>query len=180
MKKVVAFLTLLALASAISSCGNTTPTSVITTETQTSTWEAQLTGGTGQASELTFTTIFSATNNGPIDVTGFSFINSGACFQNGIDNTKQGGTVVLTTTSTDTVTGSMTFIVDSIPPLNNTLTLTSTGLSGTSNGTTATIGNLTGGIVWGTWQLTGGTGDPTCTGQGNFIMCQGNDTCTIP
>jgi hypothetical protein len=28
--------------------------------------------------------------------------------------------------------------------------------------------------------LTGGSGDPSCTGTGSFIMCQGKNTCTVP
>jgi hypothetical protein len=34
--------------------------------------------------------------------------------------------------------------------------------------------------VVGTWKLTGGAGDPSCTGQGNFLMCQGTNTCSVP
>jgi hypothetical protein len=61
----------------------------------------------------------------------------------------------------------------------NVLTLTG-DLTGTSNGTTSTTGTLSNGVVVGTWTLTGGAGDPSCTGNGDFLMCQGNNTCTAP
>ena len=56
MKKL-AFLTLLALAFAVCSCGNGSSPPTTTTTTN-SNWEAQLTGGTGAASQLNFVTQF--------------------------------------------------------------------------------------------------------------------------
>jgi hypothetical protein len=35
-------------------------------------------------------------------------------------------------------------------------------------------------VVVGTWTLAGGAGDPSCTGTGNFVMCQSGATCTVP
>jgi hypothetical protein len=32
----------------------------------------------------------------------------------------------------------------------------------------------------GTWSLTGGGGDASCAGGGNFLMCQGTNSCTTP
>jgi hypothetical protein len=69
--------------------------------------------------------------------------------------------------------------VTSATPPGNVLTLTG-NLTGTSNGTTGTTGTLSNGVVEGTWALTGGQGDPSCTGGGSFLMCQGAATCTVP
>jgi len=77
------------------------------------------------------------------------------------------------------VTGTLTLTVQSITPAGNTLTLNG-NVTGTSNGTIGTTGTLSNGVVAGTWSLTGGAGDPSCTGGGNFLMCQGAATCTVP
>jgi hypothetical protein len=184
MKKL-AFLTLLALAFAISSCGNSTPTNTTTTATS-GNWLAQLTGGTGSASQLNFVTAFSVTgfNNTsePLDITGFGFINNGACFASGLDNEHLSGSASISTGSTGQVTGTVTYTVVSITPAGNTLSMTG-NLTGTSNGTTTTVGTLTNGIVQGTWSLTGGAGDASCGNQqGNFLMCQSpvNGLCPVP
>ena len=137
-----------------------------------------MTGGTGDASELNFVTTFSVTNSGPLNITGFSFINNGACFANGTNGSTQTGSATLDTSSTGAVTGTLSFNVQSVTPAGNTLTLTG-DLTGTSNGTTGTTGTLSNGVVVGTWTLTGGQGDPSCTGSGDFVLCQGKNTCTI-
>ena len=105
MKKL-AFLTLLALAFAVSSCGNNTPTNVTNTQAGCN-WEAQLTGGTSEASKLDFVTAFTVTNAGPLDITGFGFINSGACFATGLNVENESGTASFTTSSTNQVTGTL-------------------------------------------------------------------------
>jgi|HubBroStandDraft_6_1064221.scaffolds.fasta_scaffold682156_2 hypothetical protein len=184
MKKL-AFLTLLALAVAISSCGNGTPANTTTTQS-TGNWLAQLTGGKGDASELNFVTGFTVSSaNGtsePLDITGFGFINNGACFESGLDNEHLNGTASITTGSTGQVTGTMTYTVVSITPSGNTLSMTG-NLTGTSNGTTTTVGTLSNGIVQGTWTLTGGAGDASCGNQqGDFLMCQSpvSGVCPLP
>jgi hypothetical protein len=179
MKKL-AFLTLLALAFAVSSCGNSTPTNVTNTSAS-GNWEALLTGGTGESSKLDFVTAFSVTNAGPLDITGFGFINSGACFATGLNVENETGTASFTTSSTNQVTGTLTLTVNSINPAGNSLSMTG-NLTGTSNGTTTTTGTLSSGVVAGSWTLTGGS---SCTGgassvTGNFVMCQGAATCTVP
>jgi hypothetical protein len=183
--KTVSFLTLLALALAVASCGTRTPSTTVETTTSGS-WEAKLVGGLGQASELNFVTQFSVTTiNGStqqLDITGFSFFNAQACFVSG---ESEGGTASLTANSANQVTGSMMYTITSGLPSGNVLTLTADptkggGISGTSNGTPGTIGKLSNGIVWGTWTLAGGGGDSSCTGGGNFIMCEGTNTCTSP
>jgi hypothetical protein len=186
MKKV-AFLTLLALALAVCGCGTGTPSTTVTTNTS-GKWEAQLIGGIGPASQLNFVTAFSVTNtNGgssqPLTVTGFSFINAGTCFVSG---ETESGSAALSTNSSNQVSGSLSYTVTSGTPAGNVLTLTADpnnggGVSGTASGTPGTTGNLSNGVVWGSWTLTG----PCISGltppvRGTFIMCQGTATCTIP
>jgi hypothetical protein len=195
MKKV-AVLILIALELGVCGCGHTTPTNNITTTTA-GNWEAQLIGGTGAASQLNFVTAFNVTDttgvsNRPLDITGFSFFNAGACFTNGVGTSTEAGTATLNTSSTGQVTGSLNFTVTSVTPAGDKLQLTTDplnnlppgGVSGTSNGTTTTTGTLSNGIVWGNWSLqTSNTGCVTTaptTVYGTFIMCQGTSTCTVP
>src|ERR1700739_3783151 len=112
MKRFV-ILALLALEAAVCGCGHTTPTNNITTTTS-GNWEAQLIGGTGAASQLNFVTAFSVTDttgasNQSLDITGFSFINAGACFANGTNASTEAGAATLNTSSTGAVTGSLNF-----------------------------------------------------------------------
>ena len=175
MKKL--FLLVLALELAVCGCGNSTPTNVTNTST-TGSWEAQLIGGTQQASQLNFVVSFNVENSGPLDITGFSFFNNGACFTNTINQVTTSGSASFTTSSTDAVTGTLSLTANSVTPAGNSLVLNG-NLTGTSNGTTTTTGTLSNGVVVGTWSLSGGQGDPSCDNQkGTFIMCQGNTTCT--
>jgi hypothetical protein len=177
MNKVTS-LTVLALCLAVCSCGGKTPTNTVNTSTS-GNWEVLMTGATGESSLLNFVTTFSVTNSGPLDFTAFSFFNDSACFANGTNGSTETGTASLTTSSTGAVTGTMSMSVTSVTPAGNVLTLNG-NLTGTSNGTTSTTGTLSNGVVVGTWTLTGGAGDPSCIGSGDFLMCQGNDTCTAP
>ncbi len=185
MKKL-AVPVLLAAAFVMSSCGNGPPPNTTTT-TANGNWEAVLVGGKGDASLLNFITQFSVTdvvgNNEALDITGFGFYNSGACFATGLDNETVAGTASFATqTGTGQVTGQLTYSVTSIDPPGNVLTMTTPagGLTGTSNGTTTTTGTLTNGVAEGTWTLTPGAQTPQCTGTGTFLMCQGAATCTAP
>lgn len=172
MKKL-AVLILMILGVIALGCGrsNTPPATTTSTNGQ---WEAQMIGGQGDASLLTFVTQFAVTNtNGgstePLSITGFAFINLQSCFVTQTAN----GSASLTTSTTNQVTGTMNYTVQSISPAGNTLTLTGTSVTGTANN-----GSLTNGIVTGTWALTGGAGDPSCTGGGNFTMCQNKASCS--
>jgi hypothetical protein len=185
MKKLA--LLALALELAVCGCASNIPSTITTTKAS-GNWEAQLTGGIDQASRLDFVTSFNVTPNTagtaePLDITGFGFINNGACFatdQNGITTETEAGLATINTNNgTDQVTGTLTMEITSVTPPGNTLTLTG-NLTGTSNGTTFTNGTLSNGVVQGTWTLTGGAGDPTCAGSGNFLMCQAAATCTPP
>jgi hypothetical protein len=173
-------LIVLALELAVCGCGNSTPSATNNTQT-TGNWEAFLTGGTDQASLLNFVVAFNVTNTGPLDFTGFSFFNQGACFANGINDETQNGSATLNTASAGTVTG--TLLMNVISTTNgNALALTGT-LTGNSNGTTTTTGNLTNGVVVGQWTLTGEAGDPSCNvTNGTFVMCQNpsGGTCPAP
>ena len=188
MKKF-AILLLLALELAVCGCGSSTLADKTINTATSGNWEAQLTGGTDQASLLNFITVFDLTNAGTLDIRGFNFFNQGACFGNtvnGVAGSSETGSASFTTnTATDQVTGQLSFTVTSITPPGNVLTLTTPagGLTGTSNGTTTTTGTLTNGIAVGSWTLTGGAGDPSCTGGGSFLMCQNptsNGTCPPP
>jgi hypothetical protein len=184
MKKL-AFLLALALELAVCGCASNTIANTTPATTTKGSWEAQLTGGTDQASLLNFVTTFSLNNNntvtsGPLTITSFSFFNAGKCFAIGTTSapgSTETGDATLVTSSADQVTGSLSFKVVSLTPSGNTLTM-SGNLTGTSNGTTTTTGTLSNGVVVGTWTLTGGAGDPTCSGSGNFIMCQGTSPCS--
>ena len=177
MKKL-ALLVLLALEISVCGCGNSTTPSTTPNTSTSGNWEVQFTGGTAEASKLDFVTAFSVTNSGSLTITGFSFINAGKCFANGVNGSTQSGSATLVTSSTNAVTGTLTFTVQSVTPAGNTLTLNG-NLTGTSNGTTGTTGTLSNGVVSGTWTLTGGQGDPSCAGGGSFLMCQGTTTCTV-
>jgi len=174
MKKF-ALMALLALELVVCGCGTSTPND--TTNTQaTGNWEAQLTGGTQQASLLNFVTTFTVTNSGPLDITGLAFFNSGACFGTGTNAETESGTASFTTSSTNSVTGTLSLTINSTT--GNTLLL-SGDLTGTSNGSTTTTGTLSNGVVVGTWTLN--AADPNCTGGtngGTFIMCQNKATCS--
>ena len=98
MKKL-AFLMLLALAFAVSSCGTSPNTNPTTSTSATGFWEAQLIGGTGEASKLGFVTAFNVINVGPLNITSFSFFNAGACFANGVKGSTEAGTASFTTST---------------------------------------------------------------------------------
>lgn len=178
MKKL-ACLIVLALELAVCGCGSNTIAPATTNTSTTGSWEAQLTGGTDQSSLLNFVTSFSVNTSGPLTITGFSFFNAGKCFANGTNGSTENGNATLNTGSAGQVTGTLDFKVVSTIPAGNTLELKG-NLTGTSNGTPTTTGTLSNGVVVGTWTLTGGAGDPSCAGTGNFVMCQGSNTCTVP
>ncbi len=177
MKKL-AVLVLLAVEVVVCGCGATNNTSTQVNTQATGNWEAQLTGGTDQASLLNFVTTFTVTNSGPLNVTGFGFFNSGACFATGANVATVSGSANFTTTSTNTVNGTLNLTITSSTN-GSVLTLNPGTLTGTSNGTTSTTGSLSNGVVVGTWTLTPGGGTNGCNqGSGDYILCQGKATCT--
>jgi hypothetical protein len=177
MKKL-ALVALLALEFAVAGCGTSGAPSTTTDTEATGNWEAQLTGGTDQASLLNFVTTFNVTNSGPLDVTGFGFFNAGSCFATGTDAETVSGAATLTASSTNAVTGSLNLTITSSTN-GSVLTLESGTLTGTSNGTIGTTGTLSNGVVVGTWTLSPGSGVTACnSGTGNYILCQDKATCT--
>lgn len=177
MKKL-ALVVLLALEIAVCGCGATNNNSTTTNTQATGNWEAQMTGGTDQASLLNFVTTFKVTNSGPLDITGFGFFNAGACFTTGTNAETVTGNASFTTASTNTVTGTLNLTITSSTN-GSVLTLSPGTLTGTSNGTTTTTGSLSNGVVVGTWTLTPGNGATGCnSGSGTYLLCQDKATCT--
>jgi hypothetical protein len=180
--KTFALVAALALELAVCGCGATNNTSTVTNTQATGNWEGQLTGGTEQASLLNFVTTFTVTNNGPLSITGFAFFNAGACFANGTNAESVTGNASFTTSSTNTVNGTL-FLTITSNTNGSVLTIgtaTAPGrLTGTSNGTTTTTGTLSNGVVVGQWSLSPGSGTTGCNaGQGTFVMCQATTTCS--
>jgi hypothetical protein len=180
MKKL-ALVALLAVELAVCGCGTSGGTPDTTNTQATGNWEAQLTGGTDQASLLNFVTSFTVTNSGPLDITGFGFFNAGTCFATGTNAENVSGNATFATSSTNAVTGTLTLTVTSTTN-GSVLTLGTPNpatLTGTSNGTTTTTGTLSNGIVVGQWSLAPGSGLTGCNAaSGSFIMCQDKATCS--
>ena len=176
-----ALVALLAVELAVCGCGTSGAPSTTTNTQAKGNWEAQLTGGTDQASLLNFVTTFDVTNSGPLNVTGFGFFNAGTCFATGSNAENVSGNASFSTSSTNAVTGTLTLTVTSTTN-GSVLTLGTPNpatLTGTSNGTTTTTGTLSNGVVVGQWALTPGSGASNCNaGSGSFIMCQDKASCT--
>jgi len=133
-------------------------------------WQAELLGGIGPASGLSFITQFSVGGNGALSVSNFQFLTQidGGCFPVTVTTTPT-GTLDVTYNAADQVTGTFSFTVVSG---GNTLTLTSTSVTGTFNANTNTP--LTDGSVIGNWTMTGGAG---CNDvSGTFTMTQTGTT----
>jgi hypothetical protein len=176
MKKF-AIVALLSLGLWLSSCASNTVVPAVTTGAG-GNWEAQLLGGVGEASLLDFTTDFSVgAGDTTLDIhfpPSFFNQNSQSCFQT---IAAYNGSVVLTTSASNQVTGSMTYTITS--DSGNALTLTAgpgsdpptIGVTGISTGTSDN-GVLSNGAVFGVWTLTEGDGGTGCAGSGTFTMCQ--------
>lgn len=147
--KYVAILLLMVII--LNGCSSTTTNASAAAATASGNWQAEMSGGTGDASGLSFITAFSADGSGNMTITNFQFLTDGPCFVSGETET---GSLVVTTNSNNVVTGTLTFTISSGNPAGNKLTL-----NGTESGTTIT----------GTWQLTGSS---DCTSAGTFSMTQ--------
>ncbi|MGA8286760.1 MAG: hypothetical protein WB796_18560, partial [Candidatus Sulfotelmatobacter sp.] len=155
MKQGAILLLLLMTTLMLGGCGST-PTSVQTGAG--GIWLAELTGGSGQASGLSFITDFTLNGNATLNILSFQFLNynpnnSANCFSS-INGPNVTGSIPLTLQSNDTVTGTITYTVSSG---DNTLTLT-----GLVNGTASQNGSgtnvtytLTSATITGTWTLKG-------------------------
>jgi hypothetical protein len=185
----LALVALLALEFAVCGCGTSGSPPAFTNTEASGNWEAQLTGGTDQASLLNFVTTFTVTDQGPLSITGFGFFNAGSCFPIGIGTnfsgsspaeTVAGSANFGTNVATNQVSGTLGLTITSTTN-GSVLTLAQQGssLTGTSNGTTSTTGVLSNGVVVGNWTLTPGSGATGCnSAAGTFILCQDKASCT--
>jgi hypothetical protein len=173
MRKL-AILIVLELGMATGGCGTNNPNSGNKGD-----WEAQLFGGTDQASLLNFIVSFSVVDSGPLHITGFAFFNQGACFSTDQKSNSASGDASFTTANGGKVDGTLNLTVTS---KTNDSVLALTGeLTGTSNATATSTGTLSNGVVTGKWTLSPGTNAPNCNaGSGAFVMCQGAATCQTP
>src|ERR1039458_9453298 len=117
-------------------------------------WQAQLTGGSGAASGLSFITTFTINGNGSLSVSNFQFLNQGSCFP--VTGEDPSGSIsdLQVISTTGQVTANFSFTV---PGGGNTLTLTGP-LTGTETGIvvgTTNTGTFSSASVLGTWTLTG-------------------------
>ena len=164
--KEVAILLLIALM--LTGCGNSdNPPNV--QQASGGTWQSEMLGGEGTASGLSFITQFTVGSAGALSITEFQFLTQvdGGCFP--VTGATPNGNLTVTFNSADQVSGTFSFTIVSG---GNTLTLTSTSVTGTVNGNNT----LSNGVVIGTWALTGGTG---CNGvDGTFTLTQSSGTTT--
>jgi hypothetical protein len=189
MKKL-AIIVLLALATLLANCGSRTVAQQNLTGTG-GNWEAEFTGGTGDAALLAFTTQFNTGYGGTttFNIYYFSFINTNPCFTAVAGET---GSATLSTSGSDQVTGSLTYTVNSSTPSGITLSLSTTArtvpnttislpggqISGTASGSSGNTA-LENGAVTGNWILSSTNSSyPNCSGYGSFLMCQESSTCT--
>jgi hypothetical protein len=193
MKKL-AFLTLLAIAALISSCGSKTIQSIPTSSTS-GNWEAQLVGGAPPASGLSFLINFyfdtqNGNGSGPITINDFSFINANTCFPS---IAKLSGTAQLNNDlNTGKITGSFTLTIVSgaVPQASgsggpSTLTLTAdpgATPAGEIIGNANSSGVMSNGAANGYWTMTNAQVSACNAGGGtvqpSFLMCQNAATCT--
>jgi hypothetical protein len=192
LMKKLGIIVLLALATLLANCGSRTVSQQNLTGTG-GNWEAELTGGTGDAALLAFTTQFNTGfGGGAFNIYYFSFINTNPCFTAIAGET---GSATLSTNGADQVTGSLTYTVNSNTPSGITLSLTtaarnvpnttppvalpSGNLSGTASGSSGNTA-LENGAVDGNWILSSTNPNyPNCNGYGSFLMCQESATCTV-
>lgn len=154
--KEVAILLLAALM--LNGCGSSSTTAVQTAAG--GLWQADMAGGSGVASGFSFNTQFTVGSNGSLSISSFQFLTNGTCFP--VTGGTQSGSMVLTiNSSTNAVTGTFSFVVQSG---SNTLTLSNGVVTGTESGTA-----LSGGSITGSWAVTGST---ECTAAGTFTMKQ--------
>lgn len=157
--KAVAVLLLVTLV--FNGCGSSSKTTTTTTPTAPGIWSADLPGGAGPASGFSFTTQFTVNGDGSLSITFFQFLTTGTCFPVA-GGSQSGSMVLITNTSTNGVTGTFTYTVQSG---NNILTL-----NGTVTGTATATALISGGAITGTWSLTGDNG---CSTSGeSFTMTQ--------
>jgi hypothetical protein len=191
MKKL-AIIALLGLATLLANCGSRTVSQQNLTGTG-GNWEAEFSGGTGDAALLAFTTQFNTGyGGGTFNVYFVTLINTNPCFATAPSGS---GSATLNTSGSDQVTGSLTYTVTSTTPTGITLSLSTSSrqvpnttpavtlpsgqLSGTASGNSGNTA-LENGAVDGNWILSSTNPSyPNCNGYGSFLMCQEGPTCTV-
>jgi hypothetical protein len=158
--KEVAILLLVALM--LNGCSNSTAVQTAVSGG----WQAEMLGGDGLASGFSFITQWTVSGgNGALSVSNFQFLTQidGGCFP--VTGETPTGNLKVTFNAADQVTGTFSFIVTSG---GNTLTLTSTSVTGTINTTNNTLSN---GVIIGTWAVVG-SGSGCGNVSGTFTMTQ--------
>ncbi|HZW81645.1 MAG TPA: hypothetical protein VFF50_14315 [Candidatus Deferrimicrobiaceae bacterium] len=126
-------------------------------------WLSEMEGGDGLGSGLSFVAQFTVANNGAMNFTSFQFLTQidGGCFP--VTGPRPTGTLTVTPNAANQVSGTFSLTVVST---GNTLTMTSTSVTGTLNGVNDTLAD---GVIIGNWALKGATG---CNTNGTFTMTQ--------
>jgi len=149
-----------ALLMLVMGCGSSSNNTTVSSKG--SFWQATLLESTGAATTFDFVTQFSIATGGSLSVGNLTFITANPCFVSGASANGMANLTV--DTSTNQVTGTLNYAVQSGTPSGNTLTLTGPTVTGTESGS-----SLTGATVTGGWAL---TGSATCTGGGTFTLKQ--------
>jgi hypothetical protein len=142
-------------------------------------WQAQLLGGSGPASGLSFITEFTINGNGALDISqDFQLLNQGTCLP--VTGASAAGSITnLDVVSTSgEVTGDFSFTVQGN---GNTLSLTG-NLIGTETGAefgTSNVGTFTAATITGTWTLAGSSTCTEAAGDTSFTMtlCTSGGSC---
>jgi|GEM_PF-1690022 hypothetical protein len=129
-------------------------------------WQAEMSGGDGVASGFSFITQWTVSGgSGALSVSNFQFLTqiNGGCFP--VTGETPTGNLKVTFNAADQVTGTFSFTIASG---GNTLTLTSTSVTGTINTTNNTLSN---GVIIGNWAVVG-SGNGCSNVSGTFNMTQ--------
>jgi hypothetical protein len=168
--KVVAILLLLPMLLSVGGCGNNNKVVQVASGTV---WSASFLGGKSDSSGFSFITQFTTNAGGALDISNFQLDNSDTCFGTATLPVPT-GTLMVTTNSADQASGTFTMTITSAA--GDTVTLTSSEITGTVN-TTTTPYTLTGGIITGTWALVPASGSSCVATSGNdFTMTEGTTT----
>ena len=158
--KEVAILLLVALM--LNGCSNSTAVQTAVSGG----WQAEMLGGDGLSSGFSFITQWTVSGgSGTLSVSNFQFLTQidGGCFP--VTGETPTGNLKVTFNAADQVTGTFSFIVTSG---GNTLTLTSTSVTGVINTNNNTLSN---GVIIGNWAVVG-SGTGCSNASGTFTMTQ--------